>query len=356
MTLFKKLMIILLIKALIIIFVLLHLAEHTPLKPIVTKNNNQERIESYKKKHKIGNISACIFYGRKIYTEILLRYLDSNLKINGGILDKILILNHLQSEKVNMTMESDYLYNYLSTHREGYELVEFKDRVSFKRLYSVLPDDDLIFKIDDDVVFIANGTFERMVDEYFKNDHFILSANVINHHSFSVLHAKMGLMQQYNIENNHTLVLKNDKSKSVKSQTDKCLSDFRSWRVDPYCGAIAHESFFYNIYKNNFNLNPYNFSLFDINKDGYHQWRINFIAFRGKIAKKMVFLYLNETSDEYILTVLIAKSYNRHAFALGSSVVSHFSYSTHGQLQLLSKTEILDKYKKLSIDYFKTKT
>jgi hypothetical protein len=28
----------------------------------------------------------------------------------------------------------------------------------------VLPDDDLIFKINDDIVFIANGTFERMVD------------------------------------------------------------------------------------------------------------------------------------------------------------------------------------------------
>jgi hypothetical protein len=68
----------------------------------------------------------------------------------------------------------------------------------------------------------------------------------------------------------------------------------------------------------------------------------------------MAVLYPNETSDEYILTVLIAKSYNRHPFALGSSVVSHFSYSTHGQLQLFSKTNILDKYKKLSIDYFKS--
>jgi hypothetical protein len=40
-------MIILLIKALIIIFVLLHLAEHTPFKPIDTKNEKLKRIESY---------------------------------------------------------------------------------------------------------------------------------------------------------------------------------------------------------------------------------------------------------------------------------------------------------------------
>jgi hypothetical protein len=70
----------------------------------------------------------------------------------------------------------------------------------------------------------------------------------------------------------------------------------------------------------------------------------------------MAVLYPNETSDEYILTVLIAKHHDRHAFALGSSLVSHFSYSTHGQLQLLRETNILDKYKKLSLDYFKIKT
>jgi hypothetical protein len=165
------------------------------IKDVQAVKDIKTRIESYKIKYKIGNISACIFYGRKMYTEILFRYSDSNLKINGGILDKILILNHLQSEKVNMTMEIDFSNNYLSNHREGYEVIEFKSRASFRRFYSGLPDDDLIFKIDDDIVFIANGTFERMIDEYFTNDHFILSANDINHHTFSVMHANMDLMQ-----------------------------------------------------------------------------------------------------------------------------------------------------------------
>jgi hypothetical protein len=34
---------------------------------------------------------------------------------------------------------------------------------------------------------------------------------------------------------------------------------------------------------------------------------------------KMIFLYPNETSDYYILSVSIAKSYYRYAFTLGSS-------------------------------------
>ena len=56
-------------------------------------------------------------------------------------------------------------------------------------LFSVLHDDDLVFKIDDDTVFIANGTFENMVEDYLKNDRFTTSANVVNHHTFSNIHS-----------------------------------------------------------------------------------------------------------------------------------------------------------------------
>ena len=67
----------------------------------------------------------------------------------------------------------------------------------------------------------------------------------------------------------------------------------------------------------------------------------------------MTLLYPNATiSDEKILTTLIAKSYNKRSFVLGSTLVSHFSYSTDGQVQYLSKTNILGKYKKLANDYF----
>ena len=154
-------------------------------------NDINSRIESYKKKHKIRNIIVYILYGRKIYTEILFRYLDRNLKINGGVIDKIVLLNHLMESKVNKSEESLFLKNYLRRHKKGYEVIESNGAVPFRNLYSKLHDDDLVFKIDDDIVFIANGTFEKMVDEYFKNDRFILSANVINHHTFSRIHANI---------------------------------------------------------------------------------------------------------------------------------------------------------------------
>ena len=69
-------------------------------------NDINSRIESCKKKHKIRNIIVYILYGRKIYTEILFRYLDENLKINGGVIDKIILLNHLMESKVNINQKN----------------------------------------------------------------------------------------------------------------------------------------------------------------------------------------------------------------------------------------------------------
>ena len=53
------------------------------------------RIEKLKTEHNIRNIIAYVFFGRREFTKILFRYLDSNLKENGGILDKIVLIEHL---------------------------------------------------------------------------------------------------------------------------------------------------------------------------------------------------------------------------------------------------------------------
>ena len=151
MNFYSNLKIFLLLNALILLITFLLTRQIKPtteakiVETTIEKDDIKTRIKSYKLKHNIGNISACVFYGRKIYTEILLRYLDSNLITNGGILDQIIILNHLQPTKVNRTMESNFLENYLSVHRDGYKLVNFiGGYVSCKSLYSSLPDNDLI--------------------------------------------------------------------------------------------------------------------------------------------------------------------------------------------------------------------
>jgi hypothetical protein len=313
--------------------------------------NLTERIEFYKRKFKIRNIVAYVFYGRKIYTKILFRYLDRNLKINGGILDKVLICNHLQATKVNITDESIFLNNYLE-HHKGYEEIKFERVVSFKTLYTVLHDNDLVFKIDDDIVFISNNTFETMLEEYFNNDHLILSANVVNHHTLSPIHANMKLMVPFYETHEMKWVRSIDKIAKSKESTIRCIYNVNTWKGNPKCGAIAHENFLYHIYQNNFSLSAYNFKLYNFNAHNHFRWRINFILFRGSLVNKMNSMYPNVNTDEEVLTVSIPKKYNKHLFALGTAVVAHFSYS-NGQVEYLSKTDILNKYAKLSLDYLK---
>lgn len=310
-------------------------------------NDMRMKIDAYKKKYKIKNIVACIFYGRKIYTNILFRYLDKNLRKNGGILDEIVILYHLQRKKVNITIEESYLKKYLSEHTDGYRLVKFYGVASFKRLYTALQDNDLIFKIDDDIVFISNGTFENMVEEYLNKSHFILSANVINHHTFSMIHSQRKLMQDFYERPDKTWV--KTETKSVKSYSKNCITSSISWIVNPKCVAIAHESFLYNIYKNKFNLDAYNFKLHDFHRFGYNAWRINFILFKGVLFNK---IHSMVGSDENILSQILPMSKKKHCYGIGSAVVAHFSYSTYQQIQYLSKTNILEKYYNLSFNYF----
>ena len=311
-----------------------------------------KRIESYKRKLNIRNIVAFIFYGRKIYTKILFKYLDRNLKKNGGILDKIIIAECLIKSKSNETEELIFLNNYIAEHTEGYEIIKF-DRPSFKKLYTALHGDDLVFKIDDDIVFISNGTFEKMVEEYFKNDHFMLSANVINHHTMSAIHANMNLMVPFYEKPEFNWIKSNDKTLNESNKlANDCIKYKEDWRVKSKCGAIAHESFLNNIYENNFKLDAYDFKLYNFNSHSYNAWRINFILFQGSIVNGINSMYPDDSSDEEILTILIPKKFKKQCFALGSAVVSHFSY-WHTQVKYLSKTNIIEKYEKLSIDYLK---
>ena len=77
---------------------------------------------------------------------------------------------------------------------------------NYKEAYTNLNADDLIFKIDDDVVFISNGTFERMLEAYLTNDLLILSANVVNHPILTYVHSKLGAILPFTEIKNYTFI------------------------------------------------------------------------------------------------------------------------------------------------------
>jgi hypothetical protein len=104
---------------------------------------------------------------------------------------------------------------------------------------------------------------------------------------------------------------------------------------DQIIGAITHESFFVH-YKNG-NLKKY-----DFHKYNYSRWSINFILFKGKYAKYVFCKDFSHLADEQIISIKIPMKLKKHAYALGSALVSHFSYQN--QYKYLSKTDILKRY------------
>ena len=113
-----------------------------------------------------------------------------------------------------------------------------------KWIYTAIEDDDLIFKIDDDIVFISNGIFERMLEEYFTEDHLIISANVVNHPLLSYVHATMKAISPYYEVSKFKWTKSNNETNLDNSECKKGNYDPHSnWWSNPKCAAIVHKNF-----------------------------------------------------------------------------------------------------------------
>ena len=305
--------------------------------------------ELYKKYNFTGKTYALVFYGRKAQASILLRYLEKNLKINGGILEKIVF-----NVKTNNKIDLEYLDTILSQNKSYFEKRIFPANHDFKGVYYDLPDEDLIFKIDDDVVFISPNTFENMLNEYLTNNLIVLSANVINHPFLSHVHARMmAIIPFYEISNNNTWTRAEDSN--VLDRTECKFGDygpFSRWWSNGKCAAVVHESFFVNAKENK--LNNYNFLKWDFHQTGYDRWSINFILFKGKYVNRLKQLFPNTENDETAISCDIPKKYDKHSYSLGSALVVHFSYVS--QYDYLKNTVLLRKYDEFSYQFLKIVT
>ena len=290
---------------------------------------------------KINNTYALVFYGRKAQTSILLRYLHKNLKVNGGILEKIVF-----AVKTNNKEDLEYLDSILNENKIYYQKIVFTADRLYRDVYLGLYDDDLIFKIDDDIVFMGKDVLENMLEEYITNDLLFLSANVVNHPLLSHVHARMMTMSPYYLVNNFTYV----KADNVTDlDTTECkygeYNSFGMWLKNGKCTGIVHENFLDHALRNN--LKVYEFNKWDFHQMGYERWSINFVLMRGKYVNKMNTMFPDAYDDEFTISVLIPKMFGKHSYALGSAIVVHFSYIT--QSDFLKQTNLLQKYDDLSL-------
>lgn len=304
--------------------------------------------DDYKQNSK-RNVTALVFYGRKRYMEILSKYLISNLKINGGVLDQVKF-----AVKTNNQTDLEYLNELIEKYPKQFLRYNFTVQDRFTLFYKILDDDEYVFKIDDDVVFIQKGALKEMLKEYKENNHMFLSANVVNHPRLSDLHARLGAIKplcQFNKNCNE-----NSNVEFIKflKECSKPSVDFAStsmWWKNPDCSMLAHRNFFHNFYTEN--LKSYNFELFNFHYDEYSRYSINFVLSMGKYLNKLDdtnFPDVGQSDDELKLSSVIPKMLNKPSYSLGSALVCHFAYFTQ-RSTLDSKKEFLDTYKDISNIY-----
>ena len=77
----------------------------------------KDAINSFKTKNNMSEIIGLVFYGRRNSVKILLRYLDINLRKNGGILDKVIFAIH-----TNVKEDLDYIETFVGKNNQYYKM------------------------------------------------------------------------------------------------------------------------------------------------------------------------------------------------------------------------------------------
>ncbi|KAI1470340.1 uncharacterized protein F4812DRAFT_449895 [Daldinia caldariorum] len=124
-------------------------------------------------------IVALVFYGRKRTVDFLDCYLQQNLAVNGGYVDEVRFMVHTNNED-----DLKYLKNLVSQRKSQYFIVESGscEGSSYGCIWdSVIEDDTIYVKIDDDIIFIHPDAIPQLVHTRIAAPHpFAVSANLVN--------------------------------------------------------------------------------------------------------------------------------------------------------------------------------
>ena len=246
------------------------------------------------------NISALVFYGRRQYVEILSCYLEKNLVENGGLLSEVIFVL-----KTNNKNDVSYLHQLVAQHPNVYSIKKASNLGwTFDTHYRNLDPNRYYVKMDDDILYIHPNAIESMLAAKLDNPAaMFISANVINHPDFGVLHLHLGAL--INVDGTLPTVPRTG------------LPDY-NWEKSEY--AKLHHRSFLQHHKNK-TLNSYVFPIWDYNALAYNRWSINFFLFKGDEVRDV-----GPGDDEHQISITIPKKYRRHTLVVGSAIVVHFAY------------------------------
>lgn len=174
--------------------------EYTPAQSLRNGTGSRPALKSFApkggwKKPAGIKIVALVFYGRKRTVDFLDCYLLQNLAANGGYLDEIRFMVHTNKEE-----DVTYLKDLVSKRDEHYHIVESGpcEGTSYGCIWdSVVEDNTIYIKIDDDIIFIHPDAIPQLVHTRIATPHpFAVSANLVNspltgyeHFHYGAIHA-----------------------------------------------------------------------------------------------------------------------------------------------------------------------
>jgi hypothetical protein len=256
-------------------------------------------------------------YGRHRYVEILVRHL---LGLRDVIDEHHFWINTDDADDL------EFVQNLAAAYPDFFRLVYDSSRVSRKNCVPRIclfwqkcdEDDTLYLKFDDDLVWMADGAVERLLEFRLDNPQYLaVFPNTVNNSLCSHLHQRMGLLPD------HPVI------------EYECLGEvsWRRWQTAQTC----HETFF-RLY-----ATRYRFSTWQLR--ACERFSINAMCWLGSDLAEAARRF--EGDDEEWVTEILPRETNRHCCIVGDSLVTHFAYGPQ-RAELEANCEALAAYKALA--------
>jgi hypothetical protein len=286
--------------------------------------------------YKSHKVKVFIFAGRQETMSILMPQLIDH------IIDEIIIAkNTLNKSDLQYLSNLKYSYDKITYIELPAHVIKDRNR-SWKYLYQFMTDEDTIyFKLDDDIVYIEPGYFEKTC-------------------KFKVEHPEYLCVFPMVINNPFCNTLRKDSpfGNSSRSMWERLYAGFYSSEI----GELIHREFLLHPFDSSFHVSNTiigpecvyfsNKNHAHLISNGINWWNaeritINAICFLGLDFKKLCVPEKIQTcySDELWLTFNVFDFTSQRHCIYGDTLVSHFAFS--GQGKLLNNNVILDKYRTL---------
>jgi len=142
------------------------------------------------------SVTGVVYWGRYRYVRILAKYLERNLAVNGGILDKLILIHGdgfeggLREPRMQ-AIAGDLAQRYPGVVKNYAHCVWGGFGCVFQSV--ITAGGTVYIKLDDDVIFIKDGSLEHMVLEMMDNEDYVFySGSIVNNPTTIGLHKFVG--------------------------------------------------------------------------------------------------------------------------------------------------------------------